>query len=217
MKIDLHSHTSSHSTCSSLSPEQLVELSRTAGLDAVCLTEHDRSWTDQEIRDLAERLEFVMLRGMEVTTELGHVLVFGVDRYEPDMYFAANLRRYVQAADGLMVLAHPARPGQPPADLVMHSNLFDALEGLNGSDGPAQNTAALRLGARLLLPPTAGSDCHSPREVGSVATVLEQPVFSERELIDELRRGRHQMVDLRYAVTATPQHPKIPPPRMKEA
>ncbi len=204
MNIDLHCHTAAHSSCSSLSPGHLVELARSAGLNAVCLTEHDRSWTGDEIRALADRLAFTVLRGIEVTTELGHVLVFGLDRYEPDMYFAANLRRHVDAADGLMVLAHPARPGHPSVDFTAHRNLFEAVEGLNGSDGAVENAAALRLGMTMAVPPIAGSDCHSPREVGTVATVLEREVLTERALIEELRRGRHSLADLRRTVCQTP-------------
>lgn len=199
MKIDLHCHSAPRSSCSSLSPEELIGLARGAGLDAVCLTEHDKSWTAAEIRALGERLDFVVLRGMEITTEFGHMLVFGLDRYEPDMYVAANLRRHVEAADGLMVLAHPARAGQPPVNLAVQGHLVDAVEGLNGSDGAAQNAAALRLGMRLTVPPIAGSDCHSPREAGTVATLLDRPASTERALIAELRRGLHRVVDLRLA------------------
>jgi predicted metal-dependent phosphoesterase TrpH len=175
----------------------LVRLARAAGLDAVCLTEHDRTWTEEAVRALGEELDFIVLRGMEVTTELGHVLVVGLDAPTMDMYFAASLRERVLAADGLMFAAHPARAGQAAVDWSIYGHLFDAAEGLNGSDGPAQNEAALRLATLLPLPPTAGSDCHSPREAGTVATVLAASVRTERELIDELRRGRHRVVDLR--------------------
>ncbi len=200
LKLDLHCHTAAHSSCSSLTPEALVGLARTAGLDAICLTEHDRSWSAAEIVELRARLDFIVLRGMEITTELGHVLVFGLDRYEPDMYVAANLRRHVLEVNGLMILAHPARAGQPELDPRLIDGPFDALEGLNGSDGIVQNQAAMRLGARLPLPPTAGSDCHSQREAGTVATLLAHPIATERELIDELRRGRHTTAHLNAAL-----------------
>src|SRR5947209_9951438 len=107
--IDLHCHTAPLSSCSSLGVDELVERARAAGIDGVCLTEHDRSWSEAEVRAFGERLNFVVLRGMEITTELGHVLVFGLDRYEPDLYLSANLRRRVEDDDGLMLLAHPAR------------------------------------------------------------------------------------------------------------
>ncbi|HEY7295257.1 MAG TPA: CehA/McbA family metallohydrolase [Dehalococcoidia bacterium] len=195
--IDLHCHTQPLSACSSLSPAELARLARAAGLDAVCLTEHDRLRPADELRALSDECGLLLLRGMEVTTELGHVLVFGLDTVPPDLFLAAALRRHVDAAGGLMVLAHPARPGQPTVDLSRAGRLFDAVEGINGSDSGAQNAVATRLGAALSLSPVGGSDCHAPREVGTAATHLERPVTSEAELIEELRRGRHRAVDLR--------------------
>lgn len=195
--IDLHCHTQPLSACSSLSPAELARLAHAAGLDAVCLTEHDRLRSAEELRAPSGEHGLLLLRGMEVTTELGHVLVFGLDALPPGHFLAATLRRRVEEVGGLMVLAHPARPGQPAVDPRIVAELFDAVEGVNGSDSPAQNAVAARLGAAQSLPPTGGSDCHSPREVGTAATRLVQPVTNEGELIEELRRGRHQAVDLR--------------------
>ncbi len=197
MLIDLHCHTQPLSACSSLAPAELARLARTAGLDAVCLTEHDRLRLADELRALGDVYGPLLLRGMEVTTELGHVLVFGLDELPADGFLAASLRRSVDEAGGLMVLAHPARQGQPAIDLRTAGHLFDAVEGINGSDSAAQNAAAMRLGAALALPPTGGSDCHSPREVATAATQLERTVTNEAELIEELRRGRHRAIDLR--------------------
>ena len=194
--IDLHCHTQPLSGCSSLSPAELARWAHIAGLDAVCLTEHDRLRPADELRALSEAHGVLFLRGMEVTTERGHVLVFGLDAVPPGHFLAATLRRAVELAGGLMVLAHPARPGQPAVDPRSLLELFDTVEGVNGSDTPAQNAAATRLGAALALPAIGGSDCHSPREVGTAATKLARPVTNEAELIEELRRGRHQAVDL---------------------
>jgi predicted metal-dependent phosphoesterase TrpH len=192
--IDLHCHTRPLSACSSLSIEELIDGAQRAGLDGLCLTEHDRLWPAEELRALSERHGIVLLRGMEVTTELGHVLVFGLEEAPFGLFLAETLRRAVDAADGLMALAHPARAGQPRVDSATLARLFDMVETLNGSDGPEQNRAAGSLAERCRLPGTGGSDCHSPAEIGRVATRLVMPVSSERELVEELRRGRHQAV-----------------------
>jgi hypothetical protein len=194
--IDLHCHTAVHSSCSALSVEALVEGARAAGLDATCLTEHDASWTEDEAQALSHRLGFVVLRGIEVTTELGHVLAFGLDRFAPSYHIAASLRAAADAAGALLFLAHPARPGGPAVPPRERRALFDGVEGANGSDTVAQNEAAMPLGARLRLPPIGGSDCHAPHEIGRAATRLAQPVASTAELVAELRRGRHAAVSL---------------------
>ncbi len=196
MLIDLHCHTAVHSPCSALSVEMLVERARAAGLDAVCLTEHDATWSEDEVRALSRRLGFTVLRGIEVTTEVGHVLAFGLDRFEPSFYVAASLRSAADAVGALLFLAHPARPGVPTVAPRLRSELFDGVEELNGSDTAAQNEAAAALGARLRLPAIGGSDCHAPHEIGRAATRLARTVRTTVELVAELRRGQHTAVAL---------------------
>lgn len=194
MLIDLHCHTRPRSACSSLSVAELIAGARAAGLDGVCLTEHDRLWPADEVHALAGAHGIVVLRGMEVTTELGHALVFGAHQPPPGMFLAATLRAAVERAGGLMVLAHPARAGQPHMDRTALARLFDAVETINGSDGPEQNRAATAYANRVALPGTGGSDCHAPAEIGRAATRLAAPVRSEAELVAELRRARHEAV-----------------------
>ena len=54
--IDLHTHTQPLSHDSLLSPDDLIEAAKAAGLDAVCLTEHDFTWDPQAVRELARRM-----------------------------------------------------------------------------------------------------------------------------------------------------------------
>lgn len=191
MLIDLHCHTSTYSACSSIAPRTLIEAAELAGLDAVCLTEHDRLWPREELTQLAAECGIVVLRGMEVTTELGHILVIGLDAVPNGSFLSANLLAAVREADALAVLAHPARAGQPMLAAAQVAALFDTVEVLNGSDGPDQNRSAAALARHTRIPGVAGSDCHSAAEVGRVATLLPRPVATERELIDVLRSGRH--------------------------
>jgi predicted metal-dependent phosphoesterase TrpH len=193
MRIDLHCHTARYSTCSSVSPETLLSAARAAGLDGVCVTEHDQIWPRAELQRLADQFGIVAFRGMEVTTELGHVLVIGLDEPPLGMFMAAALVEAVRSAGGLAILAHPARAGQPAVAPDQRLRLFDTVEILNGSDGPEQNRAATGLAAGHWLPGIAGSDCHSPEEIARVATVLPHRVTTERGLVAALRLGRHRV------------------------
>src|SRR3972149_583374 len=58
MLIDLHTHTRPLSHDSFLTPDDLIEAAKAAGLDAVCLTEHDFVWDPEAARDLARRHSF---------------------------------------------------------------------------------------------------------------------------------------------------------------
>ena len=196
MLIDLHCHTFPRSADSSLGVDDLIDLARAGGLDGICLTEHDRLWPADKIAALRERHNFVVLRAMEVTTELGHVLVFGLDREPAGMFFAATLRKAVDAAGGVMALAHPARSGMPRVEVDTLVRLFDTVEALNGSDGPEQNRSAGALTAHLALPGIGGSDCHSPNETATAATRFSAPVCDEAGLVSALKAGAYHAVTL---------------------
>jgi predicted metal-dependent phosphoesterase TrpH len=190
MLIDLHCHTRVRSACSALTPDALVRAARARGLDGVCITEHDALWALDDIRRLAEEMEFVVVRGMEVTTEVGHVLVFGLDEHHPDMATLESLHRIVRAEHGLMYLAHPSRRygTLPPDDL---SAYFDSVESQNGTEGMLQNDNAAQLARGLRLPGIGGSDAHSAREVGVCATDFDAAVSDEASFLAALRSGAY--------------------------
>lgn len=190
MLIDLHCHTKVHSACSALTPDALVRAARARGLDGVCITEHDALWQLADVERVAAAMDFVVLRGIEVTTEVGHVLVFGVPRHEPEMATLDELHRIVRAEGGLMYLAHPSRRYRtlPPADLA---SVFDSVEVQNGTEGMLQNDNAALLARGLALPGIGGSDSHGVREVGVCATEFADDVRDETSFLRALRSGRY--------------------------
>lgn len=191
MLIDLHCHTRRFSACSALTPDALVRAAKARGLDGVCITEHDALWPLDDVVALGAEMQFIVLRGMEVTTEVGHVLVFGLERHEPAMATLAELHRIVRGAGGLMFLAHPSRRygSLQPNDL---SAVFDSVETQNGTEGMLQNDNALKLADGLRLPGIGGSDAHSVREVGICATEFDADVRDEASFIAALRGGVYQ-------------------------
>src|SRR5213080_3902675 len=97
MILDLHIHTSWHSADSNLSPIDLIREAKHLGLDGVVVTEHDRGWDRFRARDLAAEHNFLFLRGMEVSTDLGHILVCGLEEYVSGIQRA---ERWASAAPG---------------------------------------------------------------------------------------------------------------------
>ena len=193
MLIDLHCHTKVHSACSALTPDALVRTAQTRGLDGICITEHDALWPLADIERLPREMNFLVLRGMEVTTEVGHVLVFGLEAHHPPMAVLDALREQVCDAGALMFLAHPSRKyGRlPPADLAAN---FDSVETQNGTEGMLQNDHAARLAHGMQLPGIGGSDAHSVREVGICATEFEAKVSDEGTFLEALRAGSYRAV-----------------------
>jgi alkanesulfonate monooxygenase SsuD/methylene tetrahydromethanopterin reductase-like flavin-dependent oxidoreductase (luciferase family) len=114
MILDLHIHTSWHSADSNLSPIELIREAKRLGLDGVVVTEHDRGWDRFRARELAAEYDFLFLRGMEVSTDLGHILVCGLEEYVSGIQRAEKLRQVVDDVGGIMIAAHPFRRAFTP-------------------------------------------------------------------------------------------------------
>lgn len=209
--IDLHTHTHPLSHDSDLTPDQLIEAAKSAGLDGVCLTEHDFFWEHDKADELARRHDFLVIPGVEVNTEYGHILVFGLERFVYGMHRLTDLVRMVAESDGAMVAGHPYRR-QLPFELRENGDWSEALERTarndayfhvnaietyNGRGSKRQNDFSTEVCLRLGLPETAGSDSHMLSDVGTCATEFDAPIAGVRDLITELKLGRCRPVVLR--------------------
>ena len=105
MLIDLHTHTKSLSWDSTLSPDELIDLARQAGIDGICLTEHDFFWDYDAAIALGKRHDFLVIPAVEINTEDGHVLCFGLKKYVYGMHRWHELARHIDEAGGAMVAA----------------------------------------------------------------------------------------------------------------
>ncbi len=216
MLIDLHCHTFPLSDDSFLSPAQLIERAKAVGLDGVCLTEHDFVWEPHKVGDLAKRHNFLVIPGIEVNTEDGHILVFGLNRYIYGMHRLPQLARLVAEAGGVMIAPHPYRRLTPlfrMDDFGMDDDFWtmaleraaanpalqyvSALEAINGRSTQDENLFSWQLCASLGLPAVAGSDAHEQGDVGTCATRFQRPIADVEDLVRELKAGRFHAVNLR--------------------
>ncbi len=213
MLIDLHTHTQPLSHDSDLTPDALIEAAKKAGLDGVCLTEHDFFWEREKVEELGRRHDFLVIPGIEVNTESGHVVVFGLEEFVYGMHRLGELVELVEAAGGAMIAAHPYRR-QLPFELTQEGDWSEALERaseneaysrvqaietLNGRGTERQNAFSAAVCERHGLAQTAGSDAHSAVDVGTCATEFDGPISGLADLIAELKSGRFRPQSLRCA------------------
>lgn len=195
-----------------MSIDELIDGSKSSGLDGICLTDHDTFWTYDEISKLSSRHNFVIFQGCEINTESGHALVFGLDKYEFGMHRAEFLRASVEKAGGAMIAAHPYRRRflEEPAERLgarkemleraSQDRFFEmcqGIEALNGRGLTIQNEFSFELGKILSANMTGGSDAHKVEQLGTVATEFQRPVSCLQDLIQELRGGFYRPIDLR--------------------
>lgn len=217
--IDLHTHSYPMSDDSFMSVDEAIEGAKSLGLDGICLTDHDAFWTDEQARELSQRHSFLVLPGSEINTDAGHVLTFGLNRYEFGMHKPEFLRSRADRAGGVLIAAHPYRrrfleePGRDPAvragmlDRAAEDPFFglcEAIEAQNGRGSVEQNRYSADLTASLSLPSTAGSDAHRVAQLGTAATEFLGKVEDLADLIRLLKSGHYRPVDLRAVKSPLP-------------
>jgi hypothetical protein len=210
--FDLHIHTTKGSSDSSLKPDELILEADRLGLRGLCITEHSGPWERHEFQRFASLHSVVLVRAMEVETEMGHMLAFGLDRYQAGFNKAAELRKAADAAGGFVIIAHPFRatlnqkrkenallyqtvPGplpQKPEDALSHPvfKLAHAVEVVNGGTRDEENDFAMRVASMLRLPVTGGSDAHSTHGLGKFVTAFGDEINNEQEFLAALHTGK---------------------------
>lgn len=219
MLIDIHTHTYPYSDDSKLSLPDLIYHARKAGLDGICVTEHDWFWETGELEKIARDCNFPVIPGVELNTEEGHLLVFGLTKYIFGMHHARVVKEMVNGT-GAIIVAHPYRrhfkadeeedeSGYYPSTVrVCEQPIFemaDAVEILNGRAKPEENIFSRQVAKRLRMKECAGSDAHLPEDLGRCATYFEKDIRNLQDFITEIKFGRFRPVTFRNRSGSTPQ------------
>jgi predicted metal-dependent phosphoesterase TrpH len=215
MILDLHAHSDASEDSRAPLETYLKWLQRKRDLlpiDGIVLTEH-RQWDPHaDYRALEDRYGILILRGAEVETEYGHILVYGVNEDMTRRFDFADVRLSAQAVitevarmGGVAAPCHPGRPtiglcehyaSKPPLDGVV------AIEALNGGSRKGENERVQAVIDRYGYFGFGGSDAHLVSLIGICATEFDEDIHSEVELVGALQRGRYRAVDFRERVRA---------------
>jgi len=194
MRIDLHCH-SKYSADNFLEPEELIEQAIKRNLDGVCLTEHHSMiplWPLERIR-IPEG--FYVFRGVEISTDHGHLLVYGLkddswNIWSSHTYLnASQVIENVHRLGGICVPAHPFRGWDSFGENVLKIDGIDAIETHNGIDLENMSERATQAARLRNLSSIGGSDCHQKEQVGRAFTEFKNPVHTIDELIEEIKKG----------------------------
>jgi hypothetical protein len=191
MNLDLHLHTSRHSTDSLMPALLMLQRAREIGLDGVVITEHDWLWTEEELDELrADAPELVVLSGIEVSTREGHFLAYGVRNpfAVPYGIGVADLCREVHRQGGAVVAAHPYRWGQPFDDILQRQRPdLDGLELMSNNMDAECRRRATQLHGRLGLAALGNSDAHRVETLGCCYTEFAATIRDMGDLVEAIR------------------------------
>jgi predicted metal-dependent phosphoesterase TrpH len=202
--IDLHCH-SWFSGDGVSSPEALVAAAKRRGLHGFAITDHNTCdayhyFVDHGFarRDGMPVDGFLILPGVEVSTDEGHLLCLGTVLPQMKGRPAAEVAAAVRAGGGLAVPAHPYdkfRAGIREG--VLDTLQVDAIEVFNAAISfPKYNESARQYAERRGLPMIAASDAHHEAALGTSHVILETGDFSVRGILAAIRQGgkRHEQL-----------------------
>jgi predicted metal-dependent phosphoesterase TrpH len=215
MILDLHCHSEASEDSRAPLESYLKWLSRRRHLvpiDGIVLTEH-RQWDPRaDFRALEDRYGILVLRGAEVETDYGHVLVYGVNDDMTRRFDFASVHLPAQAlideVARLGGIAAPCHPGRPTIGLCEHyerkpplENVV-AVEALNGGSRRGENERVQALLDRHGYHGFGGSDAHLVSFIGICATRFDDDIRTTEDLVSALRRGGYEAVDFRERLRA---------------
>lgn len=185
-KIDLHVHSTASDGV--LSPREVLEEAKRKGLDGIAITDHDTMEGYREAKNIAGKQDFILIGGIEVSTDRGHVLVLGIEREPHSMKFE-EIVEFAQDNDGLTVGAHPFGRLKASIDSKFLRKL-DAVEVLNGRTYRVGNEDAKNFAMEEGIPQVAGSDAHLREELGKVWTEVEGG--NVKEILQNIKNGESE-------------------------
>jgi predicted metal-dependent phosphoesterase TrpH len=179
-----------------MSVREMLKTAVRRDIQGLAITDHNRTEGSDEARRLAAEAGLLCLRGMELSAQEGHILVYGLQDPVPARLPAAEALERIREQGAFAVAAHPYRFWSGLGEDVVRSAPFEGIEGLNARTTKRDNGKAERLAEELGLPMTAGSDAHRFSDIGRGLLILPDAYESEGDLLPAIRRGRGRPVGL---------------------
>ena len=190
----MHLHTKKYSSDSELDLLNGIKWAKKIGLDGLCITDHDSMGYKEKAQIIAREMEFPLFVGVEVFSDIGDIVVFGLENAPKAGINILDLLDEVELVKGAAIAAHPFRKFSG-LQRAIKNNIYDlkdrlhGLEVFNGNTKCEDNYTASLAGIELPLACGGGSDAHRVEEIGKYANYFPKNISNTSELIKEIRRG----------------------------
>lgn len=190
LKADLHIH-SCYSMDSLTTPEEIVNTCLQKGINCVAITDHGTIAGALKLREIAP---FTVIVGEEVLTPSGEIMGLFLTEEIPSGTSLKETLKRIKEQGGLVCLQHPfdsfrfssAKNGMVEEALPY----LDLVEVFNSRSLRKGNSRRAELFAQQHhLPAGAGSDAHTPYEIGRA--YIEMPEFQgAQDFLKSLKQGK---------------------------
>ena len=209
MILDLHTH-SIKSDDGRAKVENYCQWIRSKELpiDGFVLTEHRQFDNESDYSALAEKSGLVILKGAEVETEYGHVLIFGVTEELTKAFdfsrIGLSLEMVIETCNQHGAVAVPCHPGRPRVGMFAHTDELGVPKGVrvveiyNGGSRDNEDQIAIDNAKELGYVGIGGSDSHIVSHVGRCATKFPSDISTMADLVDALKGNDFEAVTFKH-------------------
>ncbi|MBD3208746.1 MAG: PHP domain-containing protein [Candidatus Nealsonbacteria bacterium] len=193
MKCDLHVHTS-YSYDSTSAPAQIIEQAKKKGIKCLAIADHDEIKGAGKVKELAEGQGILIIPSIEIKSRQGDILGLNVKQVIPSGLSVSESVERIKRQGGLAIIPHPFALFYPfKGELEEHADQIDGVEILNASVVKDANRRAQVFAKKHQLAFTAGSDAHSPEEVGKVYLEIPGESLSLNEVLTAIMEKRGKL------------------------
>lgn len=197
MKVDLHNHTA-YSFDSTITFKDLKRAFERGKFDVIAITDHD---TIEGALQVQKARAFPVIVGQEISTKQGDVIGLFLKKQIPKGLSASEAMNQIHAQGGLVYLPHPFdvyRVGVKEKDAINLTSKIDLIEVYNGSYGSRLFNRYFEkinnFADQHNLVKAAGSDAHTPSELGSANVLILndslQALLTTSGLLSAIRKGK---------------------------
>ncbi len=190
LKADFHIHTAYSMDCNT-SPEEIISRCLETGINCIAIADHDAVEGALKIQSLAP---FPVIVAEEILTLQGEIIGMFLKEGIPTGLAIEQAISRIKAQGALVCLPHPFDPlrgirldSKRLEELVEQ---LDIIEVFNARSPLGRYSVKAKSFAKKYgIPETAGSDAHTPNEIGN--TYVEMPEFNGRDdFLQALREGK---------------------------
>lgn len=190
IRADLHLHTCYSMDCT-MALKQIIDRCLKVGINCVAVTDHN---TIEGALRLKETAPFTVIPGEEILTTSGEIIGLFLTHDVPSGLSPEETIARIKSQGGLVCIPHPYDTLRLSASRDSRfENLMpqiDIIEVFNArSLSPSSTEKAWQLARKYGKLVSAGSDAHSPSEIGNA--YIEMPPFDDREgFVTALEQGK---------------------------
>ncbi|MGN1362823.1 MAG: PHP domain-containing protein [Methanobrevibacter sp.] len=106
MKLDPHIH-STYSGDAVNTPKEIIEKSKTLGLDIIAISDHNTVKGNEEARKLSKNDDLLVIPSIEISSEYGHILGLGAEETIKKGLNPEETVDLIHEQGGLAIIPHP--------------------------------------------------------------------------------------------------------------